>query len=388
MYQFSNLLLQYYTLDGHGLAFVINMLLITPSAAFIRLILKYLYICPFMETVEFQQRYAQYQSIIMLFGRLGIVPIMLIMCSALIIACLFSSGRRIPLIIINFFVFVQFYGVVLGIATAILLFFDGYYLRVSLLGVIDILRVGALFKERIMAEGLVADVNYAYRVNHYLNGLIIVQKILNRDDAIKAKWMIPNNDVAVDIEIPITSNTENSLVDEEDFSYTVYETVNKKEPSDEDAGALLPIAGLVNDMFFKKAELDPINTHVFSSTTAVTKNPLHHSNPSKNTWSSSESLAATEDEESLYQEYRNQCACSSNSDEVYASNDEVLSFEEWKIKRKEFKKGTRGSFIRAFQVFEERELHQADSEPMGSTKHAMRLYGANAKNALNKTGRM
>ena len=28
------------------------------------------------------------------------------------------------------------------------------------------------------------------------------------------------------------------------------------------------------------------------------------------------------------------------------------SFEEWKVKREEFKKGTRNSFISAFQVFE------------------------------------
>ena len=78
----------------------------------------------------------------------------------------------------------------------------------------------------------------------------------------------------------------------------------------------------------------------------------------------------------------------SNSDVNYELND-VLSFEEWKIKRKEFKKGTRGSFIKAFQVFEEREQLQADSKPMDSTKHVMRLYGSGkAKNALSKTERM
>ena len=50
LYQFSNMLLQYFMLDGLGLGVVINLFIITPSAVSIGLLLKYLYTCPFTET--------------------------------------------------------------------------------------------------------------------------------------------------------------------------------------------------------------------------------------------------------------------------------------------------------------------------------------------------
>ena len=394
LYQFTNLLLQYFMLDGHGIGSIINILLITPAAVFIGLILKYLYVCPFTETVEFQRRYANFQWIIIFFGRLSIVPIMLIMSSALIIACIFSSGRRIPLIIVNFFVYVQFYGIVLAIAEATLVFVDNYYFRVSLLlGVIDVFRVGVLYKERIMTEGLVEGVDYAYRINHYLHGFIMVQKILNRDDAIKAKWINLRNEAAVDdIEMPNAYKAHSPMVpeiDEEDMrlSYSVYEydaDVDKISTNENTNALALPITGLVSNLFFSKnsniVESDPIDSPTISSA-SVTENPLHSI---KNNRSSNMSAVVVEDEACLYEEYKNICALRPSTDEVYSLSDEALmSFEEWKIKRKEFKKGTRGSFIRAFQIFEERV--QAYVAPMDSTKHTMHLFSGKAKNALSKS---
>ena len=44
LYQFSNMLLQYYMLDGHGLGTLINLFIITPSAVSVGLLLKYLYL--------------------------------------------------------------------------------------------------------------------------------------------------------------------------------------------------------------------------------------------------------------------------------------------------------------------------------------------------------
>jgi hypothetical protein len=114
---------------------------------------------------------------------------MVIMFGSLIIACLFSSNRDVPSILVNYFFSVQFYGVFLAIAKAVLLFIDGYYYQLTLFGVLDVLCIGRMYKERILAEQLVVDVDYAYRIHTYLFGLIKVQKILNRDDAIKAKWI-------------------------------------------------------------------------------------------------------------------------------------------------------------------------------------------------------
>ncbi len=402
LYQFSNLLLQYYMLDGRGLGLIIDILLITPSAVLIGLVLKYLYICPFTETVEFQRRYADYQWLVICFGRLSILPIMLIMSSALIIACVFSSGRRIDLVIVNFFVYVQFFGIVVAIADTTLVFVDQFYLRVSVCRAVDIARVGLLFKERIMAEGLVMDVDYAYRIYHYLNGFVVIEKILNRDQAIKAKWINTANE-AVDVEMPSTSyKVENPIresvqqqqqaIVEEEVSYSIYDVETKPEEST--STPAMPLADLVSNLFFNKQSsvksIESGDTSVFA-TSAVTENPLR--DPSRSNQCSSTPVTEETDEEeaSLYQEYQVQCALSTNTDDDYrCKDDETLSFEEWKSNRKEskkeFKKGTRGSFIQAYQLFE--EMHQSQevsvpTEPVNSARHTMHLFSGNAKNVLN-----
>ena len=45
--------------------------------------------------------------------------------------------------------------------------------------------------------------------------------------------------------------------------------------------------------------------------------------------------------------------------------------------------GTRGSFVRAFQVFEERELERSDQSE--SVMNTMKLHGNKAKNVLVRT---
>jgi hypothetical protein len=382
------MLLQYFMLDGHGLGLMINILLITPSAVFVRLVLKYLYVCPFTETVEFQRKYAHYQWAIILLGRLSIVPIMFIMSSALIIACLFSSGRSILLIVINFFVFVQLYGILLAIVDVMLLFVDGYYLRASLLGAIDLLRVGALYKERIMTEQLVLDVDYAYRTYSVLCGVVVIEKVLNREDAIKAKWIELNNEV-VDIEMTSTPTIENPLrqqrVAEERVSYSIFDIESKKVLADEITSALdMPIVGVVNNTFLTKKTTEESK---YSGATAITENPLH----SKIHQSHIAPLAQEqeeEDETSLYQEYQQECAVGASNDEQYSTNnEEEISFEEWKINRKEskkaFKQGTRGSFIKAYQLFEEMFQSHSDTA-MNSAKNTVHLHKGLAKNALSR----
>ena len=188
LYQFSNMLLQHYMLDGIGLGTLIDLFIITPSAVSVGFILRYLYTCPCTETAEFQRKYAKHQSMVLFLGRLAIIPIMVIMFGSLIIACLFSSSRNIWMIIVNYLVSVQLYGILLETAKAILLFVDNYCLQLSVMG-IDVWCIGRLYKERIVAEQLVVNRDFAFRIYTYLFGLIKIRKILRRDDAINAKWI-------------------------------------------------------------------------------------------------------------------------------------------------------------------------------------------------------
>jgi hypothetical protein len=93
---------------------------------------------------------------------------------------------------------------------------------------------------------------------------------------------------------------------------------------------------------------------------------------------------------------------SSNEDTEVA-----MTFEEWKTKRKQFKQGnpliillthlvlfthslsysgTRGSFVKAFQMFEEREKVSLDSlEASESVKNTLKLHSTKVKNVLAAT---
>jgi hypothetical protein len=64
-------------------------------------------------------------------------------------------------------------------------------------------------------------------------------------------------------------------------------------------------------------------------------------------------------------------------------NEAAITFEEWKSRSKQFKQGTRGSFVKAFQVFEEREQLARDNiDQSASVKNTMHLHRSTVKNVL------
>ncbi len=387
LYQFSNMLLQYFMLDGRGLGTFINLFIITPSAVAVGLLLKYLYVCPFTETAEFQHRYADYQNLVLFLGRLAIVPIMLIMCCSLILACLFSSGRRIPMTIVNYFLFVQFYGVLLAIVKSLLLFVDDYYCQVSVCGVLDLLCVGTLYKERIMAEQLVENVHYAHRLSRYIFGLITVQRILNRDDAIKAHWITASTSTPEGCAIEMRGAgdhvdfdvVENPLNETESIGNTLTFNMDNIYGASDSAGDGRGIS-----------DSDDLRIACDNPFHSITSNLNHYQSPTHRTESlrpqqsamnsTCDDASLRDDDVALYEEY--QSLQSTHDDALYdMTDDTAISFEEWKLRRKQFKQGTRGSFVKAFQVFEEREQLSQDV-PSASVKNVMHLHSVKARNLL------
>ena len=390
LYQFSNMLLEYCDLDGRGLGTFINLFIITPSAVAVGLLLKYLYVCPFTETAEFQQRYADYRKLVLFLGRLAIVPIMLIMCCSLILACLFSSGRRIPMTVVNYFLYVQFYGVLLAIVKSLLLFVDNYYYQVSVCGVLDLLCVGTLYKERIMAEQLVENVHYAHRLSHYIFGFIKVQKILNRDDAIKAHWIAASTSTpegcAIEmrgagdhVDFDVVENPLNEIESIRNSLTFNMDNIYGASDSDGDGGG-------ISD----NGDVRPACDNPFHS---ITSNLNHDQSPTHRTESlypqqsainsTCDDALLRDDDVALYEEY--QSLQNNHDGALYdMTDDTAISFEEWKLKRKQFKQGTRGSFVKAFQVFEEREqLSQDAMAPSASVKkNVMHLHSVKVKNLL------
>jgi hypothetical protein len=279
------------------------------------------------------------------------------------------------MILVNYFFSVQFYGVILAIAKAVLLFIDNYYYQLSLFGLFDVLCVGKMYKERILAEQLVANVEYAYRIHTYLFGLIKVQKILNRDDAIKAKWitigggggaptaaggevydieMTGSDEAVISVQMnPLTSNETHrnsvafsmdgifsatiSNIDDEASGYHMYG--NPSGSSDTVIATENPIhslAGMLNTV-----SLRPTNTR---RQEVPQKQPVTLTNMANDA-----AVTVEDDDAALYLEYQ---TLHKNHDEaLYAVNDDsevAVSFQEWKSQRKQFKQSTHSLILTRF----------------------------------------
>ncbi len=350
LYQFTAMLLQYFGLEDYGLGTIINLLVITPLAVTIGAILRWLYVCPFTESIHFQRRYRRYHSIILLVGRLALLPLLLLMGISLVLACLFSQGREKYTTLYNFFIYVQLYGVLREVVQAIALFTDEYYYHMSFGGgVINVFRIGELFKERIIAKNLENNKDYAYRIRRYFFGLVVTETILNREDAIKAKWIAAHEVYEVQTVSEGTSSVENPMIPQDVVEMVA---VKCEEVSLEDDPVVEDVEESIHEVAYDN--IYQVNEEVKSSNTSP--NPL---------FKTIQSRKEAQDDESLFIEYQTHC-----SNDEYHVDGEQLTFEEWKVKRKEFKQGTRRSFVKAFQIFEEREQqHQLGSSSVVNTMH-------------------
>ncbi len=318
LYQFSNMILELGSLNQYGLGVFINLFIITPTAASVGLLLQYLYTCPFTENPSFKAKYAAYESTILFLGRLAIVPLLCVMVLALFFSCLFSVGHRIPFILINYFVFVQFYGILLTLLKSILLFTENYYYRFSFFGIVEILCIGNAFVERIVSEELVCNRDYACRVRWYL-GIIKTEIILNRDDAIAAKW----------IEKPLGVATPNAMVSIEMKSDEICE--DRPTRSDD----------VVQPVPVMKRESNPITFgNIYESNedtkqSYVTASSLSLQSKEYATENQWRNLVTRNDDDLLYADYQKTQSCDNGTGDYSNSQ----SFEEWKLQRKEFKQG-------------------------------------------------
>ncbi len=338
LYQFSSMLLEYYSLNQLGLGTVINMFIITPLTVSVGLLLRYLWLCPFTETIEFKRKYAGYESLILFVGRLAIVPLLFLMASSLVLACLLSSDRMVAMTLINFFVYIQFYGMLLSMIKMLLLFVDRYYYRVDVsLGVlaIEVVCIGKLYKERIVSEGLTIDVDFACK-SYTVFGVVRIQRILNREDAIKAKWIVPSDEHRGKSSITTTRAVLELGEIHSNTSSSKKADVATQNPLLVAADA----SAAVNDTAVEQHDevsYDIYNTYS-DDTLSTTISNCARSNTNNNSFKSNlyNSAVVEDDDDILQSEYRTQYLDRYDID----CDETLMTFEEWKIKRKEFKQGT------------------------------------------------
>jgi hypothetical protein len=257
----------------------------------------------------------------------------------------------------------------------------------------------------------VLDVDYAYRVNSYLFGVVKVQKILNRDDAIKAKWITEGGgrDRGHGIEMMGTDGGSDG-------------GTNPTTAENAVDSAVFHLDGIyIRD---SDVAVGDCNNRINNGThinLVITENPIHalaatslsrtnkHIHDDNYDHGDNDASAEDDDDAALYLEYQNMQS-STSGDTVYDMNaaDDIevaMSFDEWKTRRKQFKQGalyltdsvltylflqtytgTRGSFVKAFQVFEGREqLVRGNIDQSASVKNTMYLHSNKVKNVLAST---
>ncbi len=339
-----------------GIDTVINIAVIAPLSILIGVFLVYLYTCPCTESVGFQRNYSNLQGFILCLGRASVAPILLLICTSLFLACLFSNKSSISSIVLNYLWNVQIYGICYEIFLGILAYVDNYHLSFTVLGV-NLVMIGSLYCEKIVYEDLVVNRDYAVRVWNYW--LVCVEVILNRDDALRRGWI--KEEKATEL-LAVTTNPviaaglaidEEKSVEQEVDMDDVFDTNDDVCDSSNEAVAS---ETLVRVSYSNVYDVDKAATSTAAAATASQQvhTIQHVVNPlsAMSNAMLSRSSDVTTDESTLYLEYQNEMAVgihssnAKNDSNDYDFTEEVLSFEEWKIKKKEFKKGTRGSFVR------------------------------------------
>jgi hypothetical protein len=202
-----------------------------------------------------------------------------------------------------------------------LLFTDDYYYRLSFFGIIEILCIGNSFVERIVSEKLVPDVDFACRVSWYL-AIIKVETILHRGDAFKAKWKVESQSESTPKTVAIEMFSDDSHVEnpvEKHRHLEVEKSMVKRESN------LMSFGNIYEDKEDSAPQSCATSNPVLESNYYSTGNQLH------NLATRSNSL----EDDLLYADYQKTQTCDSSTGD-YSNNQ---TFEEWKLQRKEFKKG-------------------------------------------------
>ena len=166
--QLLSTLAQYYSIDYYAyINIFVKIFIIIPISTIVGLSLLYMYAAPCVET----DMSKVLKRVIILSSRFFIVPFIILMSGALVVACLFTTGNQVPLTLLSFFLTVQLLSIVLQIIKACLGSYDKYFSRLSLMGVM-IYSIGDVVIEKIVAENLVLGVDYFCHQRRYLGGVI------------------------------------------------------------------------------------------------------------------------------------------------------------------------------------------------------------------------
>lgn len=228
MAQFLAALFQYYSVNGFEyMDPFVKIFIITPISIAVGIGIIYLYSVPCVESNESISSNKQLKLFIIFLSRFFIVPVVIIMAISLILACLFTTGRRVPFILLDFFITVQLFSIVMEIIYSMMGFCDNYTYNLTVFGR-NIVSIGDYFAERIVGEKLTNGVDFVVIKREYLAGFVQTAVIFSRDEAVKRGLLADaskaNSAVGNTVNVKRLSNdafeaTDNPIVHNSDFKY-------------------------------------------------------------------------------------------------------------------------------------------------------------------------
>ncbi len=366
--QFVGLVTQYIGATGTGTTIFINSFIVVPLAQSIGSFLVTLYTCPCTESVEFQSKYTRLHGYVLLLGRLALLPILLVIFISLIVACIFSTATKIGLIIAKYAVNVQILGVVQLLVTCALSFVDNYYFEVSICRY-KVVSVGGMYLERIVLHRLKASIDFTAQKAQYLCGLVTIVTIIAgtkaaSDDSthvaieMSATQSILHlgNDEGRISEVNAEDRVDETSCEVDYGDVHTAETVSGPVEEEVSYDCIYNTSAATDEMQYN--DMDVVRTSLMESNSR--RSEVVYSNTVQDTPSSVQETREMDANNSTKIDVDNMSLAELvkqyKKEKAHVAEDAVDDqlFEEWKIsKRKHFKSGTRGSFVAAYNVYED-----------------------------------
>ncbi len=398
--QFFSLLVAYMGMTGTGTDIIFNVFIVVPMAQVVGFGLVSLYTCPCTDSVEFHAKYSRLHGYVLLLGRIALLPILAIIFGALVVACIFSTTAEIGLIIASYAANVQIFGIFQRFFTCALQFVDGYYFEFSVLQY-KALSVGGIYLERIVHEQLKNNIDFTATKTKYLCGIVTVIAVVQGVKAVNiakehvviemntTKSKLHSDDMEDDVSFGNIYNTcddvetiqynhesqtspairtslmqykagqsidkEEVVVDDKPEDEVFYDTVYNDSPSENIQYSEGHTAAMRASLMQHKARqsIEKATPNSRSSTVTTKLVPPAKANDPPRIDIDSMTF------EQILKQYRKEMSTDNQemSQSITENTDDTIDdklFEEWKVsKRKQFKQGTRSSFVEAYNKYED-----------------------------------
>jgi len=377
--QFFSTLVAYLSVSNSGIQFFFNILIVAPLAYSVQRVLVVLYTCPCTESAYFQSNFSRILGYVLLLGRIAVIPILVMIFGALVAACILTTSPNIALILVSYAFNVQLYGILQRMCSCALSFVDDYYVELRVFSAL-VGSIGGVYLEKIVLSNLISGVDFTVNCRSYVCGLVTIRTIT-------PGCKVESTDhPAVEMQstqsaLHVASSSESAAADQDAGDELSYDMYTNKALDANDAIAFVD----EEEMSSLRASLHEFNALRSSLSTrmslgspaadAADPKPVEEVRRSIGRASDAEERPMITRESSmklsqvviseakmdvdsmsladLLEQYRADMAhVEKNADTTDDVDDEL--FEEWKnSKRKQFKTGTRSSFIKAYNVYED-----------------------------------